>query len=111
MISPFDVKAVYTREILFFRICQRENKYGLTPYYLLYLLSYSLVSRQTKNKIFIETTLPNIGDRIREIYLPLYRDVTKGAILGKRIKNVMDNKWRAIKEIAELKSELGSLGA
>lgn len=111
MISPFDVKAVYTREILFFRIRQRENKYGLTPYYLLYLLSHSLVSRQTKNKIFIETTLPNIGDRIREIYLPLYRDVTKGAILGKRIKNVMDNKWRAIKEIAELKSELGSLGA
>ena len=107
MVSPFDIKAVYTREILFFRILQKDNKYGLTPYYLLYLMSHDLVARQTKNKIFIETTLPNIGERIREIRLPLYQDVQMGAALAKRIKSVMDNKWRAIKEIAELKAELG----
>lgn len=41
MVSPFDTKALYTREILIMRVKQ-DNKYGLTPYYLLYLLSHQL---------------------------------------------------------------------
>lgn len=109
MISPYDVKALYTREITFFRVESPNNKYNLTPHYLLYLLSHPLVARQTKNKIFIETTLPNIGERIKEIYLPLYRDAEKAVRLGKKIKSVIDCKWSAMQQILELKKELGNL--
>ena len=33
MVSPYDTKALYTREILFFRVCKESNKYNLTPHY------------------------------------------------------------------------------
>lgn len=42
-----------------------KYKYGITPYYLLYLLSHWITQEQAKNKILIKTTLPNIADRGR----------------------------------------------
>ncbi|RIY32285.1 N-6 DNA methylase, partial [Psittacicella gerlachiana] len=39
MISPFDTEVLLTREILVLRVLP-NNKYGITPYYLLYLLSH-----------------------------------------------------------------------
>lgn len=71
MVSPFDKEALYTREILLLRVTEEENEYGLNPYYLLYLLSHKLTHLQAKNKILIETTLPNIAERWKELMLPI----------------------------------------
>ena len=108
MVSPFDTKALYTREILIMRIKQ-DNKYGLTPYYLLYLLSHQLTQMQAANKILIETTLPNIADRWKELQLPIDNDKNKITIISNRIKDVMDNKWNAAEQIIQLCNELGNL--
>lgn len=107
MISPFDISALYTREILIIRVLKSENEYNITPYYLLYLLSHKLVQLQAKNKILIETTLPNIADRWQELQLPIHKDTSIRIATGSKIKEVINNKWKAIEQINEIKNELG----
>ncbi len=109
MVSPFDKEALYTREILILRVMNEQNSYGLTPYYLLYLLSHQLTQLQAKNKILIETTLPNIADRWKELMLPIHRDSDKRQEINNKVKEVIDSKWQAIEKINTIKQELGNI--
>jgi type I restriction enzyme M protein len=86
-----------------------DNEYGLTPYYLLYLLSHKLTHLQAKNKILIETTLPNIAERWKELMLPINRDIKQRELISSKIKEVITSKWEAIEKIEKIKSELGDL--
>jgi type I restriction enzyme M protein len=108
MISPFDTEALYTREILLLRV-NEKNEYHLNPYYLLYLLSHKLTHMQAKNKILIETTLPNIAERWKELLLPFDKDIKQREQITEKIKSLMNNKWKAIEEIERLKAQLGDL--
>lgn len=107
MISPYDTTSLYTREILFIRVLKNPNKYHITPHYLLYLLSHRLVIEQIRNKVLIETTLPNIADRWKELYLPIWKDILRIDMVSGMIKNVIDKKWQAINDIEILKEKLG----
>lgn len=108
MISPFDIEALYTREILILRV-KDGNQYEITPYYLLYLLSHKLTQMQAKNKILIETTLPNISDRWKELELPVDNDKDTIKAISNRIETVIKSKWHAIEEITKICKELGDL--
>jgi len=109
MVSPFDKEALYTREILILRVTEEENEYGLNPYYLLYLLSHKLTHLQAKNKILIETTLPNIAERWKELMLPIDTSLEQREFITSKIKEVITSKWEAIGKIDNLKQELGDL--
>lgn len=109
MVSPFDIDALYTREILILRATDKANKYGINPYYLLYLLSHKLTHLQAKNKILIETTLPNIADRWKELKLPISNNQKQRELISDKIKEVITSKWKAIEKIGILKQELGDL--
>lgn len=109
MVSPFDQKVLLTREILVLRILDRENIYGIDEFYLLYLLSHRLTQLQTQNKVLIETTLPNIGDRWKELLLPISKDPNQRKRISSKIQEVMKSKWTAIENIELLKKELGHL--
>lgn len=109
MVSPFDKEALYTREILLLRVTEEENEYGLNPYYLLYLLSHKLTHLQAKNKILIETTLPNIAERWKELMLPIDTNPKQREFITNKIKEVITSKWEAIEKIDKLKQELGDL--
>lgn len=109
MVAPFDVDVLATREILFLRVLEAKNKYDIDAYSLLYLLSHELVQMQIFNKVLIETTLPNIGDRWREIMLPIHNDAAVRKEISKRMQYVINKKWEATEEINKLKSELGNL--
>ena len=109
MVSPFDIKSLLTREILVLRVLDEKNEYGLNSYYLLYLLSHFLTQQQSFNKIMIETTLPNIGDRWKELMLPISKDPKVRAEISRKIKNVIDDKWSAVERLEKLKDELGDL--
>jgi type I restriction enzyme M protein len=109
MVSPFDIKVLTTREILFLRVIKENNKYDISPYYLLYLLSGNLVQMQTFNKVLIETTLPNIGNRWKELKLPISTKPAERKKIAERIKYVVDKKWDAIEEINRIKKDFGNL--
>ena len=109
MVSNYDREVLLTREILVLRVINEQNKYDINPYYLLYLLSHNLTHIQSKNKILIETTLPNIANRWSELLLPISNDPKKRKDITAKIKNVIDNKWKAVKQLDEIKNELGNL--
>ena len=108
MVSPYDTEALYTREILVLRI-NPDNSYGITPFYLLYLLSHRLTHMQTEGKVLIETTLPNIADRWKDIELPMDNDNKVREKISLRVESVIRNKWKAAEEIINLREELGNL--
>ncbi len=109
MVSPYDTKVLLTREILVLRVANKDNKYNLDPYYLLYLLSHNLTQMQSANKILIETTLPNIANRWSELMLPISKDEKVRKKISEQIKNVINDKFKAVKRLDDLKSELGDL--
>ncbi|MGB4626212.1 MAG: hypothetical protein WBI36_00115, partial [Erysipelotrichaceae bacterium] len=91
------------------RQVKQNNKYGITPYYLIYLFSHYLTQMQMYNKVLMETTLPNIGTRWSELRLPIHNDINIRKQIDEKIKFVFENKWAAQKAIIEIQHELGNL--
>lgn len=109
IVSPFDEKVLLTREIVVLRVVSPENDYDITPYYLLYLLSHYITRMQTFNKVLIETTLPNIADRWQELKLPISRSPEVRKRISNRVKQIIHQKWGAIRSIHELEDKYGEL--
>lgn len=108
MVSPYDLKVILTREILVLRV-NPKNELGITPHYLLYLLSHWITQEQAKNKILIETTLPNIADRWKELALPIHNSISQRVDVSEKIKSAIDSKWDAVNKINAVIEELGNL--
>ena len=109
MASPRDRRVLLTRELLTFRIHDGENEYGLTPFYLLAMLSSATVQKQIANLVFVDTTLPNIGDRWKHLILPFHRDRARVAGIGAAIESAIREKWSAQDKIASLRDDLGGM--
>ncbi len=109
MVSPYDKQVLLTRELLVLRVINEKNRWDINPYYLIYLLSHELTQQQLYNKIFIETTLPNIGDRWKELYLPIAKNRNQRLKISKRIKDAFYKKWAAVSEIHKLREEFGNI--
>ena len=105
MASPYDLKVILTREILVLRVVDENNKYGITPEYLMYALSHKLTAEQSNNKIFIDTTLPNIAERWKEIEIPVYKDTKKFNTIKEKVNQVVMSQWDSLKEISEMKEK------
>lgn len=104
MVSPYDTDVILTREILVLRLVDENNKYNLTPEYLLYAFSHKLVQEQAEDKIFIDTTLPNIADRWKELYIPIYKNPDEFKDINEKAKKVVSSQWSAMKEISDFRA-------
>lgn len=104
MVSPYDLNVILTREILVLRLIKEDNKYNLTPEYLLYALSHKITQQQAENKIFIDTTLPNISDRWKDLFIPIYKDKNTYEIIKSKAEAVIYSQWRAMKEITDFRN-------
>jgi len=102
LVSPFDEKILLTKEILIFRIIKKVNDLNITPYYLAYLLINPIVQRQIDDKVLIETTLPNISDRWKELLLPIHKEKNTRANISKKVQDVFELKWKAVEKICQL---------
>ena len=103
MVSPYDIDVILTREILVLRIEDLNNRYGITPEYLLYDLSHKLVQEQSENKVFIDTTLPNIASRWQELFIPIYENKEIFESIKQKTCSVVSNQWKALKEMADFR--------
>lgn len=109
MASPRDRRVLLTRELLTFRIRNPENEYGLTPFYLLAMLSSSGVQEQITNLVFVDTTLPNIGDRWKHLILPFHENHERVAEISTGIEIAIREKWSAQDRVDSLRDELGGV--
>ena len=107
MASERDEMVVLTRELLTLRV--QDNDYGFTPYYLLALMSSQLVQDQIESLVFIDTTLPNIGDRWRELLLPVHLKRNEIDEFSARVSSAIKKKWAAQREIQGLRAAIGGL--
>ena len=103
-VTDSDREVLLTREITVFRVINKENEYGIDPNYLLFLLSHEITQKQLNNKIFIDTTLPNIADRWKEVYLPIFRDNAKTEAVKRDVEAIYS-------KINSIKSSVNLLGA
>lgn len=104
MVSPYDINVILTREILVLRVIDENNAYGITPEYLLYAFSHKLVQEQSTNKVFIDTTLPNIANRWQELSIPIYEDEKTFKNIKQKAALVIENQWRALKEMNDFRN-------
>ena len=109
MASPHDEEVLLTREFVVLRVVKPDNDYGIDPYYLLYLLSHHTTQRQLTQKIFIDTTLPNIADRWRELLLPVQTQPEERVHVTAKIRGAVDAKWRALATVHELREQYGDI--
>ena len=106
MASPLDADVLLTRELLTIRV-HSWNIDRLTPYYLLALLSSDTVQAQIDGLVFMDTTLPTIGDRWKDILLPLHKDIDEMQRVSARVEEAVRRKWEAQSMIHGLQDELG----
>lgn len=105
MASPYNLKCILTREILVLRVINENNSYGITPEYLMYALSHKIVAEEAANKIFIDTTLPNIAERWKELKIPVPKGKRDLDLLTERMKRIVTHQWEAQEQIEKCKLE------
>lgn len=103
MVGPSDLDVALTRELLIIR------GLGFNPFYLLYLLSRPEVRAQINNRVFIDTTLPNLGDRWTEIELPVDRRLEERERIVKRVMGALQQRWDSMGTIRDLRAEVGAV--
>lgn len=103
MVSPYDKQVILTREILVLRLEKLDNEYNITPEYLLYALSHKLTQAQAENKIFLDTTLPNIADRWKELKIPIYKDPIEFEKIKEKARKIVKSQWKSLKEIDDFR--------
>ena len=109
MVSPYEGEMILTKEIQIIRHNGVVNEYSITPYYLLYAFSSELVQKQILNKVLIETTLPNIADRWKDLEIPIYEKKIMIEI-SESVENLLVNKrWQSEKDIKDLASVYGPI--
>lgn len=109
MASPHDSEVLLTREFVVLRVVRPDNEYGIDAHYLLYLLSHNYTQRQIAQKVFLDTTMPNIADRWRELLLPLHDDPADRERVRSSIKEAIDAKWAALEAVNAVRNEFGHL--
>lgn len=93
-----DLHSILTREILVLRV--NKNDLGITPFNLLAILNSKQVRNQLNNLILMDTTLPNIGDRWKDISLDISDDKLK--LLDEKVKNMYEKRelfWEEYSDI------------
>lgn len=106
MASEKDRESIVMSELLILEV-EESNRLGITPFHLLGYLSLDPVQAQIHRLDFVDTTLPNLGDRWREIRLPIHRDDQARRQFGAKIEEPMRKKWEAQRSIDALRDELG----
>lgn len=107
IVSPYNIKCILTKEILVIRVIDKKTNMELRSsiYYMHY--QQKLFQIWQKNKIFIDTTLPNIADRRREIEIPIFKDEKVFLEVKEKARKAIEDQWNSLKEIDEFRSKYG----
>ena len=107
LLTGDDLKLLLTREIKIFRVS--NNEYSISPEYLVYLLSHKLVQAQLKNLVFLDTTLPNIADRWKELKLPMFERDEDRIEVTDAMKSIFEGKKAVSRNIRKIDRKHGPL--
>ena len=109
MASSRDEQVLLTRELLTIRVSDKNNHYGITPFYLLAQLSSKLVQDQLYYYVCFDTTYPNLGDRWKNLVLPIHTDQQEIARISNQVEDAIRNKWTAQDQVNALRNQIGKI--
>ena len=89
MITKLDVKVIIQSHVKKIRVL---DKNFIDPYYLFYLLNSKVVRKQIDSRIFVQATISTIGNRLREIILPISNDQNEIEKTTNEIRSIIDEK-------------------
>ena len=89
MVTQQDIKIVIQSHVKKFRV---ENTKLLNPFYFFYLLNSKIVKKQVLSKTFVQATISTIGNRIKEIVLPITKNKSEIIKISKEIQKIIIDK-------------------
>jgi len=85
-----------------FQILRCKKKEMLNPYLLLNLLNTPMVKKQVKANIVVQSTLATIGERTKDIYLPIPKDSNIREKITKKTRRIIEERAKLRREIEEI---------
>ena len=101
IIMPTDTEILLDSHCIVFRV-NEDNNYDLDSLYLAYLLRHDLTKRQLPSKIFINTTLPDIRNRWRDLLLPISRYADERSRVKQEMRDIYHRRLEAEQKIRGL---------
>ncbi len=85
-----------------FQILRCKNTKKLHPHLLLYLLNKPIVKKQVDANIVIQSTIPTIGERTKNIIIPIPKNISVRNEIIKNVKNILEGRASLRKNIEKM---------
>lgn len=102
MVTKLDLRILIQSHIKKIRVL---NKKYLNPFYLFYLLNSKIVRKQIQSKTFVQATISTIGNRIKEVILPINKDKNKISNISSEIKKIINSKSKLREQTVKIIEE------
>jgi type I restriction enzyme M protein len=99
MITELDKKIIIQSHIKKLRV---ERNSLLDCYLLFYLLNTDIVRKQIESKTFVQATISSIGNRLKEVILPIPKNKNAKEKISKEIKTIITAKMELRKRSLEI---------
>jgi len=99
MVTRLDTRIIIQSHLKKIRVLRPEV---LDPFYLFYLLNSNIVQRQIAVKTFTQATLSTLGNRLRDIVLPIANDADERARIAQHVRHIIEEKTRLREQTLQL---------
>lgn len=103
MITDADTRMLFCGGLIKIRVLNSEI---IDPYCLLGLLNSYIVKRQIRTKQFTRDVIDTLGQRFKEVIIPIPKDTKVKAEISRRIKAIIHNRIDARDTILKLSQEI-----
>lgn len=105
MITKYDTRMVYQSHLYKIRV-NAENQYGLDKYFLLASLSSDFFRQQVLSKTFSQDIINSLGDRLKEIIIPISKEPKKIKEISDMVKKSINWSMEAKKMARKARNEV-----
>ena len=108
MITKYDTRMVYQSHLYKIRVAE-DNIYNLDKYYLLAVLSSEYVRQQIFAKTFSQDIINSLGDRLKELIIPIARDSNHVKHIAGMVKKTINERIEARELARKVRAEIFTL--
>jgi type I restriction enzyme M protein len=99
ILTKYDTKIIIQSHIRRIRVL-KENDI-INPYLLLYIFEMPIVKKQIYSKVFVQATIPTLGNRLKEVILPIPEDKEERKRISDFVKTIIEERSKLKKKIHE----------
>jgi type I restriction enzyme M protein len=89
MLTDIDIKVIIQSHIRRIRVVEKDK---MDPYLLFWSLNKAVTRKQIDDKTFMQATLPSLGNRLKEIFIPIPKDPNERKSISAEIKDIICKK-------------------